>query len=658
MTQYLDLKEFRLPIEFNPNVKPLDESLIQDLELTQLLTQGDCESDSDSKDKNDDTDNAKTKPTSNDEKPMYKHVFSPCTDVGKEIMTRIACQTTDDIVFLKEMQKMAKKMGREPFSTDAATDEAIKAMSQTWSAIKGETSFCEKYAFIQWDFAKFLNEVPLFLQLMSLYNIASPLISLCSPLLILIVPFFVLKMKNIPVSFAEYGVILKEALSSNPVAMVFTQFGRMEPGKKLYAIISAGFYLFTIYQNILSCIQFYCNMRDIHAHLNVIVDFLNATVQKMRWLSSLISSASASASASASSTSNFKFVRLRDFKKQLDERILELHAWQLELQEVSTFSFSFAKIKQFGRVLSCFYDIYVSDRISQLVSFAFGFHGFMENMEGLVGRVKEGKIHWAMFSTDTKDDTKKKEGEKKGAKEKIKNKTKFYGLFYPKFLEVEPDSVVKNNCSLSHNIIITAPNGGGKTTMLKSVLINTLLAQQVGAGCFDSRTIIVPYSHFHCYLNIPDTSGRDSLFQAEARRCKEILDKMDKNGDKNGNGNGNGDGAEQTDKHLCIFDELYSGTNPEEAVESATSFLKYLSKKPNVSYILTTHYVELCRNLEKNKKIVNMHMGIANANVDANAGQKKTNDFSYTFLLKKGISTVKGGRKVLRDLNYPAEMLS
>jgi hypothetical protein len=33
-----------------------------------------------------------------------------------------------------------------------------------------------------------------------------------------------------------------------------------------------------------------------------------------------------------------------------------------------------------------------------------------------------------------------------------------------------------------------------------------------------------PFDHIHSYLNIPDTSGRDSLFQAEARRCKEILD--------------------------------------------------------------------------------------------------------------------------------------
>ena len=34
------------------------------------------------------------------------------------------------------------------------------------------------------------------------------------------------------------------------------------------------------------------------------------------------------------------------------------------------------------------------------------------------------------------------------------------------------------------------------------------------------------YDKIHCYLNIPDTSNRDSLFQAEARRCKEIIDAL------------------------------------------------------------------------------------------------------------------------------------
>ena len=36
---------------------------------------------------------------------------------------------------------------------------------------------------------------------------------------------------------------------------------------------------------------------------------------------------------------------------------------------------------------------------------------------------------------------------------------------------------------------------------------------------------------------------------------------------------------------------------------------------------------------------------------------KNEKDFQYTYLLKKGISEVKGGIKVLLDMNYPKEML-
>jgi DNA mismatch repair ATPase MutS len=37
----------------------------------------------------------------------------------------------------------------------------------------------------------------------------------------------------------------------------------------------------------------------------------------------------------------------------------------------------------------------------------------------------------------------------------------------------------------------------------------------------------------------------------------------------------------------------------------------------------------------------------------------KNNDkkFSYTYLLKKGISSVRGGIKVLEDMNYPSEII-
>jgi DNA mismatch repair ATPase MutS len=37
---------------------------------------------------------------------------------------------------------------------------------------------------------------------------------------------------------------------------------------------------------------------------------------------------------------------------------------------------------------------------------------------------------------------------------------------------------------------------------------------------------------------------------------------------------------------------------------------------------------------------------------------KKQIDFKYTYKLERGISSVKGGIKVLRDMNYPDEILN
>jgi DNA mismatch repair ATPase MutS len=132
------------------------------------------------------------------------------------------------------------------------------------------------------------------------------------------------------------------------------------------------------------------------------------------------------------------------------------------------------------------------------------------------------------------------------------------------------ENPVLNDIDLSQNIMITGPNASGKTTILKALLINLLMSQQFGYGCYKKAQVKV-YDIFHSYLNIPDTSGRDSLFQAEARRCKDILDCIKENDDET---------------HICAFDELYSGTNPDEAVTSATAFMNYLVKNNNVSCLL------------------------------------------------------------------------
>jgi DNA mismatch repair ATPase MutS len=212
---------------------------------------------------------------------------------------------------------------------------------------------------------------------------------------------------------------------------------------------------------------------------------------------------------------------------------------------------------------------------------------------------------------------------KKIYKCKFRKNTKMEGMYYLPHIHDKP---VVNTIDHSQNIMVTGPNAAGKTTILKSLLINLLMSQQFGYGCYKKANIKL-YDQFHSYLNIPDTSGRDSLFQAEARRCKDILVNILDN---------------PNNTHCCIFDEIYSGTNPRDAVDCASIYLNEMNKyKATVDYVLTTHYIELCESFDK--KILNLKMSV-------NASEDK---IEYLYKIANGISYVHGGKQVMKDLDYP-----
>jgi DNA mismatch repair ATPase MutS len=99
---------------------------------------------------------------------------------------------------------------------------------------------------------------------------------------------------------------------------------------------------------------------------------------------------------------------------------------------------------------------------------------------------------------------------------------------------------------------------------------------------------------------------------------------------------------------LCIFDELFSGTNPKEASASAYAFLKYISSKTNCTFLLTTHFLDVCQKLTKTKSISIHHMKTLN----------EQNKLTYTYKLSEGISDVRGGINVLIDMNYPNDIIN
>ena len=564
---------FQIPITFNKNVKKLKENIVNDLELI--------------------------KPIDKDEFAIYDTIFKPSNKAANNILEQFANHYTIDTEYLQDTQILIESF----HSTDLNTiynkfnidHYELNNVFTLWEEIKAETGFREKYLYIDWEFAKHLNNNPAFLQLMSCYNIASPLLSLCLPILILIVPFIIIKIKGITLSIQEYINTLKIIASNHAIFKIVTEFHSVDNGQKLYLAISAAFYLFSIYQNILVCVRFYSNMQKIHNYLFRFKKYIEYTLEIMDYHTA----------KSNTLTSYYQFNENLSYHQNILSTLYD------KINSITPFSFSFSKISEIGHIMHTFYQLYENKEYNDAFLYSFGFNGYFTLINQINTHVQDNKIVKTTFT-------------KKG-------KPIFKQMYYPKFIENPTDSIIKNNCNLNKNMIITGPNASGKTTTLKTALINIILSQQIGYGCFDSLKLC-PYDNIHCYLNIPDTSGRDSLFQAEARRCKEIIDSIDKFNDN---------------KHFCIFDELYSGTNPDEAITSASAFMNYIVKHDNVTCLLTTHYVKLCKKLAKNKKIKNYNM----------KSQKKNDNFEYTYILEEGISKIKGGFKVLKDMEYPQEIL-
>jgi hypothetical protein len=577
---------FKIPICYNNQVKKLNDTIINDLELV--------------------------KATEKNETSIYENVFKPSNKLSTKIIEQFSNYYTTDVNYLKDTQKLIKSLQNDEVNTIhnkysiGDKDFHLNEIVSLWEEIKGETGFKEKYLYIDWTFAKELNNNPAFLQIMSIYNIASPILSLCLPIFVIIIPFFIIKLKGIELNIKEYIDILKAIISNHAIFKVFTHFHQVDFGQKMYLLLSAAFYIFSIYQNILVCVRFYSNMNKIHNYLFKFKKYLAHTLDLMKYHS-------------------FKTSQLTNyyiFDNTVKHHIQILNELYDKINKITPFNFSFSKITEIGHIMYTFYQLYDNETYNNALLYSFGFHGYFSIINQTYFNIQNDKLVKTVFV-------------KKG-------KPIFKQMYYPKFIDdlnsdstiyfkLKSNEVKKNDCNLNKNMIISGPNASGKTTTLKTVLINIILSQQIGFGCFDSLKLC-PYDNIHCYLNIPDTSGRDSLFQAEARRCKEIIDSLNNHNDES---------------HFCIFDELYSGTNPEEAVVSAFAFMDYIVKNENVTCLLTTHYTNLCKKLSKNKNIKNYNMKTI----------KKNDNFEYIYLLKEGISKIKGGLKVLHDMNYPKEIL-
>tara|TARA_Y100001970_G_C14242243_1_gene865658 strand:+ start:2193 stop:3908 length:1716 start_codon:yes stop_codon:yes gene_type:complete len=515
---------------------------------------------------------------------VYEKIIEPTTCFGNECIEPFSKYYTTDVKYIQDTQQICKNI------TDITISKPL--IEDTWKNydnIKNDGDFLDKYQYIDWKYFKWLNTISIFLLILGLYNLSSPLINLLSPLFVLIVPFFMLKFVGLPVTMNSYYIILLQQLKKHAIGQLFTQWNNVDASKKIYLLFCFGMYFYNIYQNIVSCRRFYRNSHYITNTFNQIKSYLDYTIENMTFFSKIIQ----------------PYKSYESFRNKLDENKNKLIAYYNDFTSIPDKVISLKNIPYLGKTMRSFYTIYNSSEFHYNLEYSFAFNGYLDVIKGINNKINNKIINPVKLL------------------ENKKSKLDFKDFYHP-LIEDKP---IKNCINLKKNKIITGPNASGKTTLLKSSIINILICQQFGYGFFQSGKMTT-FHNIYCYMNIPDTNGRDSLFQAEARRCLEILRNMDEN---------------KNERHFAVFDELYSGTNPYEAISSAYSYLNYISKNKNIKFVLTTHFIKLCELMQKNKKIQNCCMEtIIHQDIP-----------QYKYKIIKGISKIKGGICVLKNLNYP-----
>ncbi len=199
---------------------------------------------------------------------------------------------------------------------------------------------------------------------------------------------------------------------------------------------------------------------------------------------------------------------------------------------------------------------------------------------------------------------------------------------------IEDSRLVRNDFSLGEPTrlaIITGSNMAGKSTFLKAVGINLILAGAGGPVCA-RRFRWTPLAIYS------DVNTRDSLddgksyFQVEVERVREILAT-----------------AREDIRMLGIFDELFRGTNSTERRAISRAILRYLEAS-GVLVLVATHDEALTETAEfedeTRRSAANFHF------------QERIEGHTMTFeyRLREGPASTRNAIRVLEVSGYPEEV--
>jgi hypothetical protein len=212
-----------------------------------------------------------------------------------------------------------------------------------------------------------------------------------------------------------------------------------------------------------------------------------------------------------------------------------------------------------------------------------------------------------------------------------------YGLVFPEF--VKNDQPVIEATGLYHLLVLhpvaydvelnqktnflflTGANMAGKSTFIKSVGAAVFLAH-IGMGVPAQQMKLTLFDGMLSNINVVDNISKgESYFYNEVQRIKATITKIS-------------DGK----KWLILIDELFKGTNVQDAMKCSSTVIEGLLKIKNSLFILSTHLYEIGEALKKYPNIDFKYFETSVIN----------DQLHFSYQLKNGISNDRLGYLILK----------
>jgi DNA mismatch repair ATPase MutS len=195
------------------------------------------------------------------------------------------------------------------------------------------------------------------------------------------------------------------------------------------------------------------------------------------------------------------------------------------------------------------------------------------------------------------------------------------GLYHPLLQHPVPyDMSFRDGRSF---LLLTGANMSGKTTMLRSLGVATLMAH-LGCGV-PARSMSISFLHgIVTNMHVEDNLLKgESYFFAEVQRMKGTAQRLQ------------GDAP-----HLVLMDELFKGTNVHDAYECTRAVVDGLLNRPAHLLVLSTHLHEVALHFTGNPALQFAYF-ITDMSEDGS--------FRFTYRLSPGVSTDRIGYRILQQ---------